>query len=141
MKAETARVWHPLRKELLKLGWDHDRIENSAGPGMADVSIYVPPNADSMGKEVWVELKYVAKAPTSSAERVSIGLRPEQFIWLRAAKLAGRRVYLLARIERSWLYWNTVSGFDMARRPTVWRELESTGCLVDGPKGFLSMLT
>lgn len=146
MKPETKYVWHPLKRELDKLGWDYDRLENGAGLGMPDLNIYVPKiEVGFDGKikgDVWAELKYLTgPIPKALNTRVSLGLRPEQFIWLQRAKRAGRKVYLVVRIGDKWWYWDDIPSFERAKWGTLWSELKVTGHQIDGPGGFLSLFT
>ena len=67
-----------------------------------------------------MELKYVSIASDDAEVSLEIGLRKEQYLWLRKAKRAGRRVCLLARVGKFWYIWDTEEAWDLAKRPSQW---------------------
>jgi hypothetical protein len=115
-KEESTRVWAPLKRALDALRWDYQRIEDKLTPGIPDVNILVPRQG-----EVWVELKHCA-APGPKGT-VAIGLRKEQFIWMRDGKKAGRKVYLFARVGQPFYCWQDEASWEAAKHPTDWQSL------------------
>ncbi len=107
MGDESRLVWTPLKEQLVKRRWPHQRLEDKLTPGIPDVNLHVPD-----GPDVWVELKYVVDAPV-----IEVGLRPEQFIWLRDGARAGRVCYLLARVEATWCLWADERSWELAKHP------------------------
>src|ERR1700674_4437845 len=115
--SESSKTWIPLKRELDKVGWTYDRIENNVG--IPDLVVYVPP----INRDIWVELKY-SPGPNIKGI-VEIGLRKEQFIWMRNAYNHGRSVILLARIGDMWYIWNDAESWEMAKRPQNFEEMTS----------------
>lgn len=133
---EKTTVWHPLKKEFDRLHWHYQRLENQAvAPGVPDVNVHIPDNGD-----VWIEMKHVEIFPALEAS-INLGLRREQYIWLRAAKEAGRSCYLLARIgapgvrypEPNWWLWEDPEAWALARYSCSWEHIKTLG------QGFIDL--
>lgn len=119
MGKESSLVWTPIQKELKERRWNHQRIEDKTMPGIPDVNIHFPLIGD-----VWLELKYVDGLPRNLVTgKVEIGLRPEQYIWLKEAREAGRNCFLVVRIGAGWYYWDDVSSWELAKHPASWQAL------------------
>ena len=89
-------VWQYLRKGLMPFNVHMTRIESSAGNGVPDVTIGVP------GKQLWVELKYIAEWPKRNTTKVKLPLRPEQKHWIKARGELSGDVWVLVRIQSSF---------------------------------------
>lgn len=120
MGKESSIVWAGLKKELDQRRWAYQRIESKVCLGIPDVNIHVPGRGD-----VWVELKYVARAGRSPSSLVDVGLRIEQYNWMKENQLAGRKVYLVAKVGDLWYLWCNANSWEMAKRPSPWKLLES----------------
>lgn len=88
---EQAHVWAPLRRNT-PVGVHWNRIENTAGTGMADL------NGCHRGVEVWIENKIY------KGNRVEF--RPTQPGWIMTRRMAGGRVFVLARKDDSFLLYD-----------------------------------
>ncbi len=112
MTKESRLAWGPLKVELDKLGWHYQRLEDKLTPGIPDLNIHIPKRGD-----VWVELKCISLPlyPIIINTKICIGLRPEQYIWLRDAAKAGRKCCLVARIGPVWYIWNDAASWEMAK--------------------------
>lgn len=133
---ENTLVWAPLRNELIKLGSavHYQRFEDKLTPGIPDLNIKF-----RNGLEAWVELKYVvAPAPSNI---VNIGLRREQYIWMREGKLAGRLCYLLARIGSIWYLWSDEFSWNLAKHPCLYREVAQRGVSYPHPSECLQYIS
>ena len=111
---ESKRAWKPLKSEFEKRGWPADRIENSAKNGMPDVIVSVRASVAGHVRdttETWIELK-----DAKLGGNICLELRKEQFLWLREAVLRYRRALLVARIGEDWYLFNTVEGFEIAKK-------------------------
>ncbi len=134
--SEKRNVWPKVKTELDKLRWHYQRIEDKFTPGIPDVNIHVPRFGD-----VWVELKYVEKLPRDERHNIEIGLRPEQYIWLRDAKKAGRHVHLLAKVGMGWYVWSDAGAWELAKRPSPWNELRSKAMQFDNVESAVSFVS
>jgi len=131
--AESKKVWGPLKDEFIRRGWPHDRIENKAGEGFPDVIVSIRRRGPEFAghhrnaTEAFLELKHVdrryGKGLRSIKNAVSLGLRPEQFLWLRGAILQARRAALVAVVESDWYIFHSVEGFELAKKSTPLSEL------------------
>ena len=141
--AESKLVYQPLAKEFAVCGWPHTRIENKIDPGTPDLLVSVRPiHAHAPGKfrpdtgaEVFVEMKHVPTPPLPETQGVNLGLRKEQFIWLRAAHLQGRKCCIVALVGDLWLTMATVRGYEMAKRATPWNKLCNEALFVGSGPG------
>ncbi len=108
--SESRLVWAPIKRQFDARGWHSTRIENSTMPGTPDVNVYIPPF------DVWLELKFVRNI------QEKIGLRKEQFLWLRQAKNSGRFCYVVARLmdQPENLYiWDKVEDWERLKSEPV----------------------
>jgi hypothetical protein len=131
--AESKKCWGPLKEEFIRRGWPHDRIENKTGEGFPDVIVSIRQRGPNFAghhrnaTEAFLELKHVSqrygKGPRSPKDAVSLGLRPEQFLWLRGAILQARRAALVAVIETDWYVFHSVEGFKLAKKSATLSEL------------------
>jgi hypothetical protein len=119
--SERRNSWPPIKIELDRRRWHYQRIEDKLTPGIPDLNIHVPGVGD-----VWMELKHVDALPRYENGNIDIGLRPEQFIWLRDAKKSGRNVLLTARVGRDWYCWRDVGAWELAKHPNPWNILRKT---------------
>jgi hypothetical protein len=120
--SERRNSWSPIKAELDKLRWHYQRIEDKLSPGIPDLNIHIPRGTG----DVWIELKHVDEVPRYENGNIDIGLRPEQFIWLRDAKKAGRNVVLIARVGKDWYSWRDVGAWELAKHPNPWNVLRRT---------------
>ena len=133
MNPETKMAWHPLKREFEHLNWDNLRID---ALGIPDVNVHVPKVGD-----VWIELKYVSSPPRYPATgTIEIGLRREQFIWMRDARRAGRKVLLLARIGAVWYSWEDVESWELAKHSNPWKALLRKATVYMSPAAFAESL-
>lgn len=126
-----------------KLRWHYQRIEDKFTPGIPDLNVHIPVMGD-----FWIELKYVDIRRVDAGRQVNVGLRREQFIWLRDAKLAGRNVYLVARAGMAWYVWDTIEAWKLAKDSIEWPLIRRLGLVfpsavavlwhLQGAKGILA---
>jgi len=120
---ERRLVWAPLKRALDELHWHYQRIEDKLTPGIPDVNIHTPRG------DVWVELKYAKLLGAT----ITLGLRPEQYLWLRAGLQAGRRCYLLARVGCFWWIWNDLLSLERSKHNCCWSLLRRRARRFDTP--------
>lgn len=72
------------------------RIEDKSSTGTPDLNFH----SKYSSQDVWIELKDANK---ETSGLYSVKIRPAQFAWYVESQLAGRRVFLVIRIERRWL--------------------------------------
>lgn len=125
---ERSLVWTPLRREIAKRGLDVQRFEDKFTPGIPDLNVHIPGRGD-----VWIELKYA-----NHSNPIAIGLRREQYIWLRSAALAGRLCYLIARAGE-WYAWDDIKSWEMAKHPCS-GILQRACCCVHSPAEMIEYL-
>lgn len=128
---EARLVWSPIKKELVKRHWHHQRFEDTLTPGIPDLNIKIPD-----GPEAWIELKYA-----DEGYRVCLGLRREQFIWLRDAKRAGRSCYLLCRVGGEWFLWADEASWEAGKRIAEWDVLRASALGFETPGEILDYFT
>lgn len=126
--SESSLVWNPLKKELDKLGLDYCRLEDKSSPGIPDLNIH----STNFNCDLWVEMKYLIE-PKNLNSMVRIGLRKEQYIWLRRALHHGRSVFLLARIGTRWFLWTDEVSFLMARDSVAWKDIFKKARIYSNP--------
>lgn len=123
-KKESSLVYGPIRKELNRLKWPFDRIESPIEPGIPDLNIGMPGKPDW-----WLELKYVdAGALVSSPEerwRIDVGLRREQFVWLRQAVRRGRSCGVVLRLGDNWYLFTSIEAWEMMKSASPWSALQA----------------
>ena len=87
---ESTHVWGPLRKNSpVSVHWN--RIENAVGTGMSDLE------GCHGGVSVWVENKVY--------EGNKVHFQPTQPVWIIRRRMAGGRVFVLARkLDTFYLY-------------------------------------
>lgn len=110
--SESSKTWIPLKRELQKVGWNYDRIENNLG--VPDLVVYVP----SQKRDVWIEMKYCDQPEPGGL--IEIGLRREQFLWMRKAQKEGRSTFLLVKIGKMYYIWSDVQSWEMAKSSQGW---------------------
>lgn len=127
--SESKNVWKPLKEAFEKRDWPADRIENSVVPGMPDLVVSIRSSIARHfrnTRECFIELK---EAEVEENGSVSLGLRREQFIWLRAARSQNRFVLLIARIGVGWFVFDTLTGFEMAKKSVQLDDLENEAAI------------
>lgn len=129
---ERNSTWLPLRRAIVNRRWHYQRFEDKFSSGIPDLNIHIPGKGD-----VWIENKY---AEVDGAARICIGLRREQYIWLRAAARAGRKCFLLARVGDLWLLWTDDRSWEIAKKPYSWLLMKSRAKKFDGPDQVLEYL-
>ena len=117
--SEATKTWAPIKKALDAGGYKrcYDRLERN--PGIPYLVLYVA----KQKRDVWVEMKY-ADYPEETGV-IDLGLRKEQFIWMRNAYEIGRSVILLARVGKWWYIWNNVQAWELAKYTCSWAQLKS----------------
>lgn len=133
--SESSKTWIPLKKELDKCGYKgcYDRFENNIG--RPDLVIYV----EKQKRDIWIELKYCDAVESMDSE-IDIGLRKEQFIWMRNAYSVGRSVILLARVGDLWCIWNDVDSWEMAKKSSSWSRLYRKALHSTHPRAVVDLL-
>ncbi len=135
MGKESSLVWTPIAGEIKKRGWHAQRFEDKAAVGIPDVNIHIPNFGD-----VWLELKYV-DTPAPSSKVIDIGLRREQYIWLKEGKEAGRDCRLVARIGDMWYFWRDTKSWELCKRSNPLAEVMRRAIPVNGPQNLLDTIT
>lgn len=135
MGKEASLTWAPLQKELIKLNWHYQRLEDKLALGVPDLNIHIP-----NGPDVWLELKYANCPKDPTLGSIEIGLRREQYIWLRNARRAGRICYLLARAGSSWHLWGQQEDWEAAKHPCPWFAIKRNSRMYLSPADLLKAI-
>lgn len=126
---ESSLVWKPIKKELDRLVFHYLRIENKTCPGVPDLNI----RSLRLNQDIWIELKYIKEEPKNVNNKLRIGLRNEQYLWLCRAQNYGRNVLLVARIGERWMTWENQGAFLMALNSTRYSDLLQLAKIYNSP--------
>lgn len=126
---ESREVWHPLRDLFKEMDWHATRFEQL---GIPDVNVHIPTNGD-----IWIELKHVPNPPVKASSGIEIGLRKEQYIWMKEAKKAGRNVWLLALVGAEWWAWDDARAWELAKHRNSWSEIQRYGRMFRSHRDFI----
>lgn len=75
------------------------RIEDKLTAGIPDINVKIP----GFEQDFWIEAKELDFLPARDSTPIKIGLKREQFMWLRARKRSGGNVRVVAYVERVWM--------------------------------------
>src|SRR4051812_13589927 len=135
MNPETRKAWAPLKNALDNSALDYFRLEAKEPMGICDLNILM--QVDSSYQDIWVELKAQTETP---AGKINWGLRKEQYIWMRAAKLAGREVFLLGVHGGKWFLFDKTDHFKSAKAPWNYQKMCAAAIVCAGPNHVIATM-
>lgn len=112
--ARESTLWNTLKRNLKKCSkvtWD--RIENSAGTGMADVNLAYQHRDTGLPLDVWIELKHVRKRPVRPGTPVRVKFQDTQPQWLLDRWVIGRNAYILLQVDNEYFLFKGNKAYEI----------------------------
>lgn len=128
-------MYQTLRRNLVPLGLDLQRIETSVAQGIPDL------NYCYQGVEGWIELKKLRRKTKRGVFSIP-HLRANQCAWInRRVSHHGGTVWLLAQVDQDLVLIHGRNIYDVYRRRWTWGEIDKFAHVFPAPVDYGALLT